>query len=288
MSLSPPRPRPAPLNALRAFEAAARHGGFAAAAAELCVTPGAVAQQVKALEAELGAPLFRRRAQGVALTPLGAKALAEFSPAFDRLGAAMQAVRAAARPSEARIAALPAIAQLWLSPRLPAIRAAHPEAAISVHALERPPNLTREPYDLAIFLEPAAGAAQVLAGPRMMATPVLAPALASELRTEADLLSLPRLSDAMWAEDWALWSSEAGPDRGAVFSLYSLAVEEAVNGAGALIGRSPLTDGRLASGTLIAPFARRVPVGAALTLSLSTSPDDAPLASAIANALLAA
>ena len=286
MTLSPPRPRPAPLNALRAFEAAARLGGFAAAAEELSVTPGAVASHVKALEALLGADLFHRRPQGVVLTPLGRKALAEFGPAFDRLGAAMQAVRAAARPAEARIAALPAIAQLWLSPRLPAIRAAHPGAAISVHALERAPDLTREAFDLAIFPEAASGAAATMDGPEMTAMPVVAPALAARIRTEEDLLALPRLSDAAWADDWALWAPDAPPANGPVFSLYALAVEEAANGAGVLMGRSPLIDRHIASGALVAPFGRRVAIGARLTLSLAATAKDAALPAAIAEALL--
>lgn len=287
MSLSPPRPRPAPLNALRAFEAAARLGGFSAAAEELAVTPGAVAQQVKALEAHLGAELFHRRAQGVALTPLGRRAAAEFGAGFDRLGRAMQAVRAAARPEEARIAALPAIAQLWLSPRLPAIRAAHPGAAISVVALERPPDLRREAFDMAIFFGPAPGAGKVIEGPEAEATPVCAPALAAGLRQEADLAEAPRLTDAAWAGDWARWAPDAPPAEGAVFSLYALAVEEAMNGAGVLIGRTPLIDRHLASGALVAPFARRAPLGEQLTVSLAASAGEAPLVEAVADALAA-
>lgn len=287
MSLSPPRPRPAPLNALRAFEAAARLGGFAAAAEELSVTPGAVAQQVKALEAHLGAELFHRRAQGVALTALGRRAAAEFSDAFDQLGAAMQAVRSAARPEEARIAALPAIAQLWLSPRLPAIRAAHLGAAISVVALERPPDLRREDFDMAIFFAPAPGAARVIEGPEAEATPVCAPALAASLRDEADLAHVARLTDAAWAGDWDRWKPGGPPAAGAVFSLYALAVEEAANGAGVLIGRTPLVDRRLADGSLVAPFSRRVPLGERLTVSLASEAGAAPLAEAVADALAA-
>ena len=96
MTLVPPRPQPAPLNALRAFEAAYRLGGFAAAAEELSVTPGAVAAHIKSLEAALGAPLFHRRAQGVAPTALADAAASDFSTAFDALGAAMQRLRRAA------------------------------------------------------------------------------------------------------------------------------------------------------------------------------------------------
>ena len=77
------------MTALRAFEAAARLGGFAAAATELGVTPGAVTAHVKALEDRLGAALFARDAKGVQLTPLGARVLPEFTAAFDALGLAV-------------------------------------------------------------------------------------------------------------------------------------------------------------------------------------------------------
>ena len=100
MSLLPPRPRGAHLNAMLSFEAAARLGGFAAAADELSVTPGAVSQQIKALEDWIGAPLFERRTQGVALTALGQGARDEFTSAFDSLGHALHALRAQApRPA---------------------------------------------------------------------------------------------------------------------------------------------------------------------------------------------
>ena len=228
MSLSPPRPRPAPLNALRAFEAAYRLGGFAAAADELSVSPGAVAQHVKALEALIGAPLFERRAQGVAPTRLADQAAPDFSEAFDRLGAAMRNLRTAAAPDAIRIAALPAIAQLWLSPRLPGIRAALAEATVSVSALETPPDLAREDFDMAIFFTPAPGAAAHLEGPAERATPVCAPNVAKRLTSEADLVSVPRISDAAWADDWLRWAPAAPPPDGPVYSLYALAVEEAL------------------------------------------------------------
>ena len=90
MAVNPPRPRMPPLNALRAFEAAARHESFAKAADELGVTPAAVSHQVKALEAWLGSALFARHAQGLHLTEAGRAALPAFSTAFDAMGLAVQ------------------------------------------------------------------------------------------------------------------------------------------------------------------------------------------------------
>ena len=135
MAVSPPRPKSFAMTALRAFEASARLGGFSAAAQELGVTPGAISAQIKSLEAELGAPLFQRSAKGVVLTPLGAQSLPAFGQAFDQLGQAVQQMRDAAAPRVVHIATLPAIAQFWLSPRLPRLRTEMPGTEISITAL---------------------------------------------------------------------------------------------------------------------------------------------------------
>ncbi|MGJ8616901.1 MAG: LysR family transcriptional regulator, partial [Sulfitobacter sp.] len=139
MPIKPPRPRGPHLNAMRCFEASARLGGFSAAADELSVTPGAVSQQVKALEDWVGVPLFERRSQGVALTSLGIQVADEFMAAFDALGSALHSLRAKAPQTKINIAALPSVAQLWLGPRLPMVRATFPDLSISVTAMENPP-----------------------------------------------------------------------------------------------------------------------------------------------------
>jgi LysR family glycine cleavage system transcriptional activator len=257
-----------PLNALRAYEAAARLGGFAAAAEELGVTPGAIAAHVKALEEALGAELFDRQARGVRLSALGQRVLPDFTEAFDRLGQAVQTLRAEAAPRVVHIATLPAIAQLWLSPRLPAIRAAAPEITVSITAMERPPDLKRAPYDLNLFFRDK-GPGRALE--QDVIFPVCAPQLAARLTRPEDLRHLPCLTDTTWAADWALWASAAMPGtaftpQGPVFSLYALALEEAVNGAGVLMGHAALVETALAAGTLVAPFAKRVVLPRDLTL----------------------
>jgi len=95
--------------------------------------------------------LFERQAKGTELTSLGEIALPAFSLAFDHLGEAVNTLRSSATPNQFRIVALPSVAQLWVSPRLPALRAAVPELNVSVTAMEQPPNLMREPFDLSIF-----------------------------------------------------------------------------------------------------------------------------------------
>lgn len=257
MTVAPPRLPDLPLNALRAFEAAARLGGFAAAAAELGVTPGAVTAHVKQLEARLGAALFARVQKGVVLTPLGARVLPDLSAAFDALSGASHNLRAEARPRQVHIATLPAIAQLWLSPRLPALRARSPDLSISITAMEAPPNLKRSPYDLCLFFDADQGV--VLEQDRIF--PVCAPAVAAGLRDVADLARVPCLSDSVWQGDWAAWLAacqSALVPRGPVFSLYALAVEEAVNGGGVLMGHAALVQRHLDDGRLVRPFAPEV------------------------------
>ena len=98
MAAQPPRPKLPPLSALRAFEAAGRLGGFAPAAQELGVTPGAVTAHLKTLESALGVALFDRHHRGVALTDLGARVLPEFTEAFRALETAVHRLEAEAAP----------------------------------------------------------------------------------------------------------------------------------------------------------------------------------------------
>lgn len=273
MAVNPPRPRGPSLNALRAFEAAARLGGFSKAAEELGVSPGAVAQHVKTLEDWAGAALFARHAQGLSLTSLGKQTLAPLVSAFDQMGRAVQGLRASARPERVHIAALPAIAQLWLSPRLPALRAAMPDLDLSITALETPPNLMREPFDLSIFLGHDEGQA---IEPDVI-FPVCAPQIAAAITTPADLEDHACLRDATWAEDWSDWLAYAAPQHrlslsGPAFSLYALAVQEAVNGAGVLMAHGPLVQPHLDAGRLVAVLSPALETGKAITLERRPGP----------------
>lgn len=279
MPIDPPRRGLPPHTALRAFEAAARHRGFTGAADELCVTPAAVAQQVKALEDWLGVALFERRARGVVLTPQAQRAWPALSAALDQLGLAVQALRAEVNTRELQLVALPAVAQLWLSPRLPALRRAFPDVQVSVTAMELPPNFRREPYDLGLFYgqhgrDPAFdGEVRPLAQDRLL--PVCAPALARGLRRRppAALQGQTLLHDAVWSQDWARWFRGVGvagidADAGPRFSLFSLAVQAALDGQGVLIARERLVAGHLAARRLVAPWPEGVPIPETLDLLL--------------------
>ncbi len=272
MPIIPPRPSGPPLNALRAFEAAARLGGFKMAASELNVTAGAVAQHVKYLEEWCGEQLFERHAKGVRLTGTGAAVLPEFIAAFDALSRATQSLRSKTRPKQVNIAASPSIAQLWLAPRLPEIRAALPGVSISVTAMEEPPNLTREPYDLAIFFEETARQDVDYQFAADLLLPVCTPALAQGLAEPGDMAQVPCLFDLSWPQDWALWLEHLPPNarftpKGPEFSLYSLAVQEALGGAGILMGHLSLVQRYLDRGELVAPFAGRVGAARYLTVT---------------------
>lgn len=260
--LALPGAPPVPLGALRAFEAALRAGGFRAAAETLSLSPGAIAAQVRHVEAWSGRALFHRHPRGVTPTP---EALAVLAP----LGRALAGLNALAVEGAApvRIAALPAVAQLWLAPRLPALRAALPGVAVSVTALERLPEAKRAPYDLGLFFAETGGTLLT----RDALVPVCAPALAPRLTAPADLLRLPCLADSAWAGDWRAWASVAMPGRpvprGTEHSLYALALAEAVAGAGVLIGHRALVAAALASGALMAPIGPEVPSPRGLRLT---------------------
>ena len=262
------------MNALRAFEASSRLGSFVLAAQELGVTPGAVAAHVKALEAEIGAQLFERKTRAIALTPLAQRVLPEFAAAFDALSDATQSLRSQAAPQHVHIAALPAVAQLWLSPRLPALRKVAPDISVSITAMEAPPNLKRVPFDLSIFYRQRR---EGLWLEDDVIFPACAPSLAARLREPSDLKEITCLIDAVWREDWATWVGEAAPGldfapRGPVFSLYALAVTEAVNGAGVLMGHEALVRTELQSGRLVAPFGIRVALPRHLSVSFAARP----------------
>ena len=264
MPLSPPRAATAPLNALRALEAAGRHGSFLRAAEELCVTPGAIAQQIKKLESWAGVQLFERHAQGVTLTPLAARMMPELRAGFEALGTVSRSMRLGGARAEVRIAALPAIAQLWLSPRLSDLQHAVPDADLAIHALDAPPPLDRGEVDLAIYpagMVPGSDTRPGIVSEDAL-VPVAAPAVAGRVTCPGDLRRAVLIHDLAWRGDWSAWLTAQGiehaaPERGPTHSLYSIAVERCIAGDGILIGHTALIRRHLESGALKALFPER-------------------------------
>lgn len=257
-----------PLNWVRAFDAAARHEGFQRAGTELGVSPGAVSQMVKSLEAHLGLALFERLARGVRLTEAGRQYGAAVGPALDRIAQATD--RIAVRPSAdvIRIAALPALAALWLTPRLSGFQENHPGLSVEVSIAPDIRQLSETAFDLAIHY-----AGQAIDGfheiPLFQDTmfPVCSPGYARthDIKATADLARCRLLYDMQWADDWSRWFSDAGMaadtgNRESGFALYSMAVEAAVAGLGVLMGHGALVSGDLESGRLCAPVGSRIDV----------------------------
>lgn len=277
MSVAPSRPKMPPLNALRAFEAAARCGGFRAAAEELGVTPAAVSQHIRTLEDWAGVALFIRQSRGVTLTEDGARVRAAFTQAFDALGLAVAELRQAASAPPVTIATLPAIAQLWLTPRLGRLRAVLGKRQVSVHALESAPNMLRDLYDISLFIGPRDSGVMVAED---VVFPVCAPEMASKIGRPGDLARHVLLHDASWAGDWRDWARACGvtlpnADDGPRYSLYSLALAEAKAGAGVALGHGFLVQKALEDGSLVRPLPLGVTTDRALVLQLGPAFSDA-------------
>ncbi|NRA87359.1 MAG: LysR family transcriptional regulator [Rhizobiales bacterium] len=273
MSVSPKRPKGPPLNSLRAFEAATRLGGFSKAADALSVTSGAVSQHIKTLEEWAGIALFERRSQGVLLTQFGQEIADDLSIVFDQMGDVFHKLRKGQHQPNVHIAALPSIAQLWLPTKLPLIRATLPEFTLSITALETAPNLSRDVFNISLFIDHATPSptTQIIADD--IIHPVCTPQIAKRLKRFQDLENETWLFDATWADDWHDWCQEFAPKlsnlkNSAHFSLYSLAIDEARNGAGILIGHDILVAPYIKSGELVAPFKQRFSSGKSLNIKM--------------------
>jgi DNA-binding transcriptional LysR family regulator len=253
MAAQPPRSKMPPLTALRAFEAAGRLGGFAPAALELGVTPGAVTAHLKTLETALGVTLFERHHRGVTLTDLGARVLPDFTQAFGALADAVQRLEAEATPGLVRIATTPDLAQLWLSPRLPALRRAGLQV---VPVPVETPEAAAGVADLALFFEAIEGPSAPLIAVAAPAFPV--PSMRGLNPAECVIL-------AGTLGDWTRFSDQIAP-RGPVLRQASLALEEAANGAGVLVIAQPLAEAAIRAGRVVQVLGAGVPSGHVLRL----------------------
>lgn len=257
------RPLP-PLNAVRAFEAAARRGSFTAAAAELGVSHAAISRHVRGLEARLGVPLLLRDGRGLAPTEAGRAFAAVVADAFDRLSQGMVAIAAETGRGRLRLSVEPAFAGRWLVPRLGDFRQRHPGVDIELDPTNRIVDLRAEPIDLAIRYGagdwPGLVAEKLV---RVMDYPVCAPALAPKLTQPADLRGQTLLHDES-ARTWALWLQEAGVDgidatRGPRFHDVALALDAAMAGQGVAMGDDVLCARDIAAGRLARLFDVAVP-----------------------------
>ena len=251
-----------PLNALRAFEAAARHLNFTRAAAELNVTQAAVSHQVKALEERLGLALFRRLNRKLFLTDAGQAFFPPVRDAFDGLAAATERLRTGDSTGALTVSVLPSLAARWLVPRLGRFRVKHPDIDLRLDPTLGLTDFGREDVDLAIRM--GGGDYPGLHTTRLMGEnifPVCSPALLDgphPLRGPDDLRHHTLLHDEVHGE-WRAWLKVIGvagvdPARGPIFTDSSMLTEAAMQGQGVALGRGNLVGDALAAGRLIKPF----------------------------------
>jgi DNA-binding transcriptional LysR family regulator len=257
---------------LRCFEAAARCMSFTKAASELCITQGAVSQQVKQLEVWIRRPLFLRSPRTLVLTPEGLWLATVLRESFQAIEAALVQLRIPPADAPLALSCAPSFALGWLTPRLGDFFRRHPEVELRVlgefHALDRN-RMARDQvaaavrYDLGDYPD-----LQASAFLDEWLLPVASPAFLAAhpaLETAADLRAPLLLhDDKAWDgagphEEWAQWLQHAGVapgqlEQGRHFNLSQLAVSAALAGQGIAIGRAALVVDDLASGRLVAPF----------------------------------
>ncbi len=234
------RARLPPLNAIKAFEAAARLGSFTRAAEELSVTHGAVSRQICVLEEWLGTSLFLRTSRNAVPTRAGRDLLAEAGPALDRLASASLRVQSGGKARGVlHISALPTFAMRWLIPRLPELQREQPALETRIVTASTPAEQFRMGVDVVVS-GPARQPGWV--GSRFLGEaylPLLSPGLMKErpLRSPADIAQHTLLHAATRRQMWLRWLTAAGvpdlkPARDQVFEHFYFAIQAAIEGLG--------------------------------------------------------
>lgn len=254
-----------PLNALRAFEAAARHLNLTRAAEELHVTQTAVSQHIRNLEERLGRPLFRRLPRGLALTDEGRQLVPVLSDSFARIGQALHRL-ADTRPREVlTVGVVGTFAIGWLLPRLRVFHASHPFVDLRLLTHNNRVDLAGEGLDCAIRF--GDGAWHGTEAQRLMPaplSPLCAPEVAARLDEPADLCA-EALLRSYRADEWPAWFAAAGAPcpvlRGAVFDSSLTLAEAAAQGAGVALLPVRMFERELRQGRLVQPFTRTTALG---------------------------
>jgi len=274
------RHRLPPLNALRLFEAAARHLSFKNAAEELLLTPSAVSHGIQSLEQWLSVALFTRTAKGLVLTDAGASYYPTVQAALDMITNGSQRI-SARQHRRLRISVAPTFANRLLMPALGEFQDAHPDIAVDIDTSLDYVELGDNSADIAIRVGKG-GWTDVTAEELLRETlvPVCAP---ERLRDFADkaLGDLPLIHVTTVSEDWARWAAATGrkapsPNRGLRFDTLQMAFDAAARGLGVAIGRRPLIDSELKSGHLVALWTPEVRCESAHWLVSTSRKSDEP------------
>lgn len=256
-----------PLNALRAFEASARHLSFTRAAIELRVTQAAVSHQVKMLEQRLGVVLFKRLPRGLMITAEGEAVLPEIKEAFDRMAGALSRFDGGPLSEVLMVGAVGTFAVGWLLPRLEGFRAQHPQVDLRLSTNNNRVDLAAEGLDYAIRF--GGGAWQGTEATRLFEAPLSVlclPALAATLHRPEDVLRHTLLRSYR-AEEWTNWFAAAGiagpvPVVGNLVFDSSLAMmEAALQGAGLALSPPLMFARQMALGLLVQPFETSTSMG---------------------------
>lgn len=260
-----------PLNALRAFEATARHLSVTVASEELHVTPGAVSRHVKGLEETLGVQLFERGHRRVALTRAGLEYYREITRAMDLMRKATAKARRRSTRRQLRIRAYTTFAMRWLIPRLSSFHAAHPHIEVLLKASTEPVDFRKEDIDAAVRLGegswPGANSYRLVDN---ILAPVASPALAKavpRLRRPADLAQHTLLHSIARPEDWQRWLDSAGVEHvldahtSMFYESSAMAYAAAIEGQGVAIAQLFLVEKDVEEGRLVLPFRHQVDMG---------------------------
>ena len=255
-----------PLNALRAFEAAARHLNFTRAAIELHVSQGAISHQVAALEERLGMPLFRRLPRGLALTDEGQALVPTVAEAFDRIGATLDLYAGGRLREVLNVGGVGTFAAGWLLRRLDDFNRAHPRIDLRLMTNNNRVDLAGEGLDFAIRFGDGAWhgvhAEPILEAPL---SPLCSPAVAARLGSPADLVR-EILFRSYRADEWPRWFAAAGtlcPSlHGPVFDTSLAMVAAAQTGLGVALAPPAMFSDELIAGRVIQPFPAEIVTGA--------------------------
>ncbi|MDM0110373.1 transcriptional regulator GcvA [Variovorax sp. J22R24] len=260
-----------PLNALRAFEAAARHLSITVAADELNVTPGAVSRQIRMLEEMLRVQLLHRGHRQISLTRQGEDYYRAVTKAIEALREATLRLTRRSRRKQLKVRAYTTFAMRWLIPRLSSFHSANPGIEVLLTASLDPVEFRKEDIDGAIRLGDGkwSGVNTHRLVPNVL-LPVCSPALLAagpKIRKPADLQHQTLLHSIARPDDWGYWLEAARVDHridargGMTYQSSAMAYAAAIEGQGFAIAQRFLVEGDLASGKLVAPFKQTVDMG---------------------------
>lgn len=268
-----------PLNALRAFEASARHLSFTRAAVELFVTPAAVSHQVKSLEAQLNVTLFKRLPRGLMLTSEGETLLPVLRESFDRIAETLERFEGGHFREVLTVGAVGTFAVGWLLPRLADFQSKHPFIDLRLSTNNNRVDVAAEGLDYAIRF--GAGAWHGIEASKLIEAPLsvlCVPEIAGQLQEPADLLKQTLLRSYR-TDEWPEWFLAAGlrantpAPRSIVFDSSLAMMEAALQGAGTALAPPLMFARQLAAGAIEQPFDIGITTGSYWLTRLQSRPE---------------